>query len=73
MVNATMPRLGNSHDTRLEVVAVDVVLTAEALAQLLRVELARLGGSLDERIHQRLHNLITRQLHVERRPSELRL
>ena len=45
--------------TRTEIVAVDVVLTAESLAELFGMELLRADGSLDERLEQRLHNLIT--------------
>ena len=41
----------NRHDAGLEVVAIDVVLVAEPLAQLLRVELLRIDGCLGKRLH----------------------
>ena len=55
----------DSHDTGLEVGAVDVILVAESLAQLFRMKLFRAYGSLNQGVHKRLHNLITRQFHVQ--------
>ena len=45
----------------------DVVLRGDAVNELLRMELLRMDGGSDERAHERLHNLVTAQFHVEHR------
>ena len=64
-VGHTRYEVYDSHDAGLEVGTVDVILVAESLAQLFRVELLRAHGSLNQGVHERLHNLVTRQFHVQ--------
>ena len=44
----------------------DIVLAAYPAQKLLGVETGRVDGGIDEYLHQRSHDLVTRQLDVER-------
>ena len=55
------------HDARLKVLALYVILAAEAADELFRVVVVGTAGGVDERLHERLHDLVTAQLHVEHR------
>lgn len=53
------------HQPRFEVIAMDVVLAAEPLDELLAMKFLGMHGSVDKCLHQRFHDLVTTQFHVE--------
>ena len=57
--------VNHGHDARFEVRTLYVVLTAEPPHELLRIETVGVDGRLDERLHECLHDFITRQLHIQ--------
>ena len=54
----------HGHDAGFQLVAVDVVLTAEAPYELLRMIFEWIHGSIHQVFHQRFHDAVTTQLYV---------
>lgn len=55
----------HGHEARLEVGALDFILAAEAAYDLLGVEAVGVDGGGDQRLHERLHQDVASQLHVQ--------
>ena len=57
----------DGHQARFQVIAVDIILTAEAADELLRMEFVWIDCGINQTFHQVLHDMVTAQFHIQNR------